>query len=209
MQDFPRNSKLKDKLFMIVGTIVGGSTTLIVMTNLPIVQANLISSIALATLIVTCAYLSNPVLWWMGMGAIAGIIIGLGGVMAGHLAESKEPLELNLRLTFVAFQSLAGFIAGILLGRKIHKAHLPTLKELLSSLSALTVGLFAVIVTMRFIVDGLEQARSLSSRLSASTTILITLLAIPGTVGYLLAERRTKAANLNQSDISGRPDRHQ
>lgn len=178
---------------MLAGTVLGGGITMIVVSTLPIEQSTLVSAIALASLIVACAYLSNPLLWWMGMGAIAGFIIGLGGVMAGHLAEEKEPLELNLRLTFVAFQSTAGFIAGVLLGRKIHKAHLPTLKEFLSSLSALTVGLYAVVVTSRFVVDGLEPARTLSSRLSATTTILITLLAIPGAIGYLLAERRTYA----------------
>jgi hypothetical protein len=124
-------------------------------------------------------------------------------LLAESLAEKKDPLELNLRLTFVAFQSIAGLIAEVLLGRKIHQAHLPTLKEFLSSLSALTVGLFAVVVTQRFIIDGLEPARTLSSRLSATTTILSTLLALPGAIGYLLAERQTKATNRSQSDITG------
>lgn len=203
MQNFPQDSGPKEKLLMLAGTLLGGFITMTVVTTLPIAQATLVSSIALASLIVACAYLSNPMLWWMAVGAIAGMIIGLGGVMAGHLAESKEPLDLNLRLTFVAFQSTAGFVAGILLGRKVHQAHLPTLKEFLSSLSALTVGLYAVVVTSRFIVDGLEPARTLSSRLSTTTTILITLLVIPGSIGYLLAERRIKAANRNQADMPG------
>lgn len=192
---------------MMLGTLVGGATTLVVITQLPIEQSIVVSAIALASLIVACAYLSNRMLWWMAIGAIAGLIIGLGGVMAESLAEKKEPLEFNLRLTFVAFQSMAGLIAGVVLGRKIHQAHLPTLKEFLSSLSALTVGLFAVVVTHRFIIDGLEPARALSSRLSATTTILITLLAIPGSIGYLLAERQTKATNRNPSEITGSSDR--
>lgn len=204
MQNFQRNSSPKEKLLMLAGTILGGAVTMMVVTALPVTQATLISSIALASLIVACAYLSNPLLWWMAVGAIAGMIIGLGGVMAGDLAEEKEPLELNLRLTFVAFQSTAGLIAGVLLGRKIHQAHLPTLREFLSSLSALTVGLYAVVVTSCFIVDGLDPARTLSSRLSTTTTILITLLAIPGSIGYLFAERRTRAADLNPPD-SHRP----
>lgn len=201
MQNFQRDSGPKQKLLMLAGIILGGGITMIVVTTLPIEQSSLVSSIALASLIVTCAYLSNPMLWWMAVGAIAGMIIGLGGVLAGHLAEEKEPLEANLRLTFVMFQSTAGFVAGVLLGRKMHQAHLPTLKEFLSSLSALTVGLFAVVVTSCFIVEGLIPAQKLSGRLSASTTILITLLALPGSIGYLLAERRTKAADRNQADI--------
>jgi hypothetical protein len=199
MQDFPGNSNPKETLLMMFGTLVGGATTLVIITQLPISQSILVSAIALASLIVACAYLSNPLLWWMAVGAIAGIIIGLGGVIAEDLAEKKEPLELSLRLTFVAFQSMAGLMTGVLLGRKIHQAHLPTLKEFLSSLSALTVGLFAVVVTSRYIIGGLEPARALSSRLSATTTILTTLLAIPGSIGYLLAKRRTQATNRSQS----------
>ncbi len=89
---------------------------------------------------------------------------------------------------FVAFQSTAGFLSGVLVGRKTPQAHLPTLKEFVSSLSAITVGLYALVVTGHFIVEGLDPARTLSSRLSVSTTILITLLAIPGALGYLLGQ---------------------
>jgi len=207
MKDFPDNSKPKDTLLMMLGTLVGGATTLVIITQLPISESIWVSAIALASLIVACAYLSNRMLWWMAIGAIAGMIIGLGGVMAEDLAEEKEPLEFNLRLTFVAVQGIAGLIAGVVLGRKIHQAHLPTLKEFLSSLSALTVGLFAVVVTHRFIIDGLEPARTLSSRLSTTTTILITILALPGAIGYLLAKRRTKAPNRNPSEIPRPSDR--
>jgi hypothetical protein len=139
---------------------------------------------------VACSYLSKPIHWWIGVGAIAGMIIGLGGIMAGHLAAEKEPISIQLRLIVVVGQALAGFISGILLGRRIPQAHLPTLKDFISSLSAVTVSLYAVIVTGRFIVDGLDPARTLSSRLSVSTTILITLLAMPGALGYLLSQRR-------------------
>lgn len=180
---------------MLAGVLCGGAATLLIVSILPIPQMILVGSIGLASLIVASAYLYNRVLWWMIIGAIAGMLLGIGGVLAGSLAESKEPLDLNLRLTFVAAQSTAGFIAGVILGRKIHKAHLPTLKDLLSSLSALTVGLFALIVTVRFTIEGLEPARTLSSRLSVSTTILITLLAIPGAIGYLLANRRFRVTN--------------
>lgn len=203
MQDLPRNSEPKETLLMMLGTLVGGATTLVIITQLPIAQSIVVSAIALGSLIVACAYLANRMLWWMAIGAIAGMIIGLGGVMGEELAEERKPLEFNLRLTFVAFQGIAGLIAGVVLGRKVHQAHLPTLKDFLSSLSALTIGLFAVVVTHRFIIDGLEPARALSSRLSATTTILSTLLALPGAIGYLLAKRRTKAPNRNPSNRSG------
>lgn len=207
MQDLPRNSEPKDTLLMMLGTLVGGTTTLVIITQLPLTQSILVSAVALASLIVACAYLANRLLWWTAIGAISGMIIGLGGVMAEDLAEKKEPLELSLRLTFVVVQGIAGLIAGVVLGRKIHQAHLPNLKEFLSSLSALTIGLFAVVVTHRFMLDGLELARTLSSRLSATTTILSTLLALPGAIGYLLAKRRTKLTNRNPSDRTRPSDR--
>jgi hypothetical protein len=207
MRDFQKGSGLKEKLLMLAGVLLGGGSMLLIFSSLPIAKTVLVSSVVLASLIVACAYISKPALWWMSVGAIAGILIGIGGVMAGHLAQEKEPLELDLRLTFVAFQSIAGLIAGVVLGRKIHQDHLPTLREFLSSLSALTVGLFAVIVTIRFVVDGLEPARSLSSRLSVSTTILITLIAVPGALGYFLAKHRPKPSSRHASNLHERRDR--
>ncbi|HEY9648015.1 MAG TPA: hypothetical protein V6C88_16690 [Chroococcidiopsis sp.] len=193
MRDFQRDLNSKDKLFMILGSVVGGGITMVIITVLPIAQATLVSAIVLASLIVTCSYLSNPVLWWMGVGAIAGVIIGIGGVMGEHLATEQNALEFHQRLTFVGFQGIAGFISGVLLSRKVHQPHLPTLKEFISSLSALTAGTFAVVVTIRFLFDGLEPARALASRLSTATTILITVLALPASLGYLLAEQRSRA----------------
>lgn len=175
---------------MMVGTLLGVVITLVIITQLPIVQAALTSSILLASLIVFCAYLTNRLLWWMAVGAIAGIIIGLGGIMAGHLAEDKEPLESNLRLTFVVFQSIAGFIAGVILGRQAPKNHFSSLTDFLASLAGLTVGLYALVVTSRFIAAGLIPAQELAERLNAATTVLITLLAIPGAVGYILTNWR-------------------
>lgn len=190
MQNYPKINGPKQSLLLLAGTLVGVALTLVIITQLPIDQAAVASSLGLASLIVFCAYVSKPIYWWMGVGAIAGMIIGLGGIMAGHLAAEKDSIDLHLRLILVVSQALAGFISGVLLGRRIPQAHLPTLKDFISGLSAVTVGLFAIIVTGRFIVDGLEPARTLSSRLSVSTTILITLLALPGALGYLLSQRR-------------------
>lgn len=189
MQNYPRISGPQQSLLLLAGTLVGVALTLAILTQLPIGSAAVVSSLGLASLIILCAYVSKPVYWWTGVGAIAGTIVGLGGIMVEHLTAEKEPIDLHLRLIMVVGQTLAGFISGVLLGRRIPQSHLPTLKDFLSSLSAVTVGLFAVIVTRRFIVDGLESARTLSSRLSVSTTILITLLAMPGALGYLLSQR--------------------
>jgi len=142
---------------MALGTAIGVAITLGIVTQLPLAQATIITSLGLSSLIVACAYVSRPIYWWMGVGAIAGMIIGLGGILAGQMAAEKESLSLNLRLMFVAFQAIAGLIAGVLLGRKTPQAHLPTLKDFLSSLSAITVSLYAVVVTGRFCGKGSIQ----------------------------------------------------
>lgn len=188
IQPLPKVTGPQQSLIMAMGTIISVGITLGIVTQLPLAHATVLTSLGLSSLIVACAYISRPVYWWMAVGAIAGMIIGLGGILAGHMAAEKEVLSLNLRLIFVALQATAGFIAGLLVGCKTPQAHLPTLKEFLSSLSAVTVGLYALVVTGRFIWEGLDPARTLSSRLSVSTTILITLLAIPGALGYLLSQ---------------------
>ena len=59
-------------------------------------------------------------------------------------------------------------------------------KDLLRSASALTTGLFAVLVTLTFIHGGLDAARTFSSRLSTSLTILVASLSVPGWLIHLL-----------------------
>lgn len=192
MEEIPKTLRRKDKLFLFMGSIISAAITLFLITNLPTVQGFLISAIMLASLIVFCAYVSNLMLWWMGVGAIAGIIVGIDVIFGGELTKSKAGFPFEVRLTFVAFQSIAGLISGVLLGRRVHKPQLPTLKDFLSSVSGITVGMFAVLVTTSFILHGIESARALSSRLSTTTTILITLLVLPGSIGYILAQRATK-----------------
>jgi hypothetical protein len=195
MQNYPKITGPKQSLMLVLGTIIGAALTLVILTQLPINQAAVVSSLGLAGLTVFCAYVSKPIYWWMGVGAIAGMIIDLGGIMAEHLTAEKDSIDLHLRLIVVGSQALAGFVSGILLGRRIPQAHMPTLKDFISSLTGVTVSLYAVVVTGRFIVDGLEPARALSSRLSVSTTILITLLAMPGALGYLLSRRHKRPSS--------------
>jgi hypothetical protein len=191
MQNFHESLNLKNKVLAIMGALLGGGITWVVITQLPIAQASIISSILLAGLVVACAHLSNRVLWWMALGAIASTIIALGGVMADHLAAQKEPFEQDLRLVFIASQSMAGLIAGVILGRRMPKANLPTLRDFLEDLGGLAVGLYALVVTSRFVEAGLLPAQDLKDRLDAATTVLITLLVIPGALGYLLTHRES------------------
>lgn len=184
---------------MAFGSAAGGAIALLVVRAVPPVQAAIVCSLVTACLAVVCTQLTKPSLWWVAVGVIAGDIIGTSIVLSEALGDAQALFEVRVRLIIVGIQSLAGFIAGMLLGRKIHNPHVPPLKTFLSRLSALTAGIFAVLVTVRYVVDGLEAARSFSSRLSTTTTILITAFVVPGAIGYLLTERRT---NVKRSETS-------
>jgi hypothetical protein len=192
MQNFEQQATVTEKLLMGFGSVVGGAVSLMVISALPSVQAAIFCSLFLAGLAFASTQLTKPSLWWTTIGAIAGVIIGTSAVLASARAE-VGPLEFQTRLLMVGLPGVSGFIAGMLLGRKIHNPHVPSLKTFLSRLSALTIGIFAINVTAEFIFAGLEEARSYSSRLSTSTTIFITSLVIPGLLGYWLTERRIDA----------------
>ncbi|WP_416674832.1 hypothetical protein [Egbenema bharatensis] len=189
MQNFEQNATSTDKLLMVFGSVAGGTVSLLVIRALPPVPAAIVCSLVAACLAVACTLLTKPSLWWTAVGAIAGVIIGTSAVLSESQADA--PPEFQVRLLMLGLQGVAGFIAGMLLGRKLHNPHVPPLRMFLFRVSALTTGIFAVNVTAEFIVAGLEEARSYSSRLSTSTTIFITTLVIPGIIGYLLTERRS------------------
>lgn len=200
MQNFEQNATSTDKLLMVFGSVVGGAVSLVMIENAPPAQVAVVCSLATACLAIVWSQLTKPSLWWTAVGAIAGIVIGPSAVLSESLADTRTPVEFRVRLTIVGLQNLAGFIAGMLLGRKKYNPHVPSIRTFLSRLSALTVGIFAVNVTIKFIVAGLEEARSFSSRLNTSSTTLITALVVPSIVGYLLTKRRT---NVKQPEIVG------
>lgn len=182
-----------DKLLMFLGTIVGCSITLFAIEHLSLEQAALTSAILLAVLALAATELSNPKRWWLCVGMIAGIIVGLGSSLSETLAENRQPLEFQVRCLVLGLQMLAGFVAGFFWGYKTSRVNIPPLRTFLSGLSGVTAGLYAIVVTGDFIWEGLEEARTLSSRLSTTTTILITALILPAIVGYLIAESRKQA----------------
>jgi MFS family permease len=200
MEDFQQNATSLDKLLMLISSVVGGAVSSTVIREASPEQAAVVCSLATAVLVIACTQLHRPALWWTAVGAIAGIIIGTSASISDAAAEAETPpLEFRVRCTIAGFQAGAGFITGMLLGRKIHNPHVPSLRTFLSTLGALTTGIYAVNITLRYIVAGLEAAQSLSGRLSISSTMLITALVIPGVVGYLLVERR---AEVRQSETS-------
>jgi hypothetical protein len=194
MQNFEQNASTSDRLMMAFGSAAGGALALLMIRAASPVQAMIVCSLVTACLTVVCTQLNKPLLWWAMVGAIVGINIGTSWVVSEvvRVRDVQTLFDFRFRLLLVGVQGLAGFIAGMLLGRKIHNPHVPPLKTFLSRLGALTVGTYATIVTIEYVVHGLEAARSFSSRLSTSTTIWITAFVAPGVIGYLLTERRTR-----------------
>ena len=188
MQNFISSISPKAKIYLFIGAIAGGLITLTVLRRFPPTKAALLSAITLSLLSLLSTQITHPTLWWTGTGAIGGIIIGLADVLEETLADTRTGLEFSDRLAILTLQGIAGFVSGVILGRKSDDAQVPTLREFLARSSALTTGMFAIVVTISFLEEGLEVARTLSSRLSATTTILATALVIPGIVGYLLFE---------------------
>lgn len=175
---------------MFCGTIIGGTIALLIIKNLSPTHSAIVSALAIASLSLLNTQHSRPSLWWTNLGGIAGIIIGVSIALSEPLAESDRTLELGTRCLVVGFHGVSGFLSGIIWGRKIHASHIPTLKEFLQRLTGLTAGIFAVVITISYVLNGLEDARTLSSRLSATTIIIITSIITPGVIGYLLSERK-------------------
>jgi hypothetical protein len=124
-------------------------------------------------------------LWWGNLGAIAGAVGGTALVIANP-QELMIKAEFTHRVVSIAFLGIAGIISGLFIGKGSHDLTLPRPKDFIKGASALTTVAYAVIVTLKFIFEGLDPARTLSSRLSTTTTILVTSLAIPGWLGYRL-----------------------
>lgn len=190
MRNLQDHFDLTDKLWLFLGTISGGAITLFAIKHLSPEQSALVSSVLIACLFFVVSKLTNPRGWWLSIGLIAGIIIGLGSVLSDTMAATRQPLPAQVRYMIVGLQAVSGFVSGLIWGRKKTTAGIPSLGTLLSRLTGITAGLYAIVITVDFLLEGLEEARALSSRLSAATTILVTASIIPGIAGYWIAEAR-------------------
>jgi hypothetical protein len=85
--------------------------------------------------------------------------------------QTGLPDEVRKRAIAIACLGLAGLVSGTLLGWSLHKNQIRHPRKLLKAASALTTGIFALFVTLKFIQAGLDPARILSSKLSVSLTI--------------------------------------
>ncbi|MEI7952422.1 MAG: hypothetical protein WCH37_07065 [Synechococcaceae cyanobacterium ELA182] len=68
----------------------------------------------------------------------------------------------------------------MVLGVSVNRVDRRPPRDVLRSISALTTGIFAALVTIVFVHSGLDRALTFSSRLSTSLTILVAAMVLPG-----------------------------
>jgi hypothetical protein len=178
-------SSRRDQLARVLGAALGFSVAFLVAGRLAPVPSTLLCSIALAGAATLAGRVATPLRWWALLGVAAGCLLGTAKVMAGVLQDTEAQPNLPSRAFAVLLLAGAGSLAGHAFSttRSLYDRQ-P--KDLLRSASALTTGLFAVLVTLTFIHGGLDAARTFSSRLSTSLTILVASLSVPGWLIHLL-----------------------
>jgi drug/metabolite transporter (DMT)-like permease len=177
----------------LLGALIGVVAAYALTRNLPLLPSTLISSLALAG----AAPLSGrpqlrPILLWSLIGAVGGGLMGTAVVLSRKLLTTAAASNLEQRSMVLLLLALAGLIGGISLSRDAASEQRRHPRDLLRSASALTTGIFAVLVTFTFLHSGLDVARAFSSRLSTSLTILVTSVVVPGWLGHLFDQGRLR-----------------
>jgi hypothetical protein len=161
--------------------LLGGTAAWLATASLPPVPSAVLLSLLLAGgASQVGAPLFSALGTWLLSGAVAGGLLGTAASLTGKAQHLPPAAHLPTRLTTVALLALAGVVGGLCLGRDADHPHRRHPRDLLRSASALTTGLFAFVVTLTFLHQGLEGARAFSSRLSTTLTIVVTSVVLPG-----------------------------
>ena len=152
-----------------------------VASALPVVAATVFTSLLLSA---GAGFAGGASLPAMGrrllVGGSAGALTGTAFSLAERAHELTPADHGGTRLAILLALALAGVIAGLRLGHDARHPERRHPRDLLRSASALTTGLFALMVTLSFLHLGLEGARAFSSRLSTTLTIVVTAVVLPG-----------------------------
>jgi len=185
-QPVPRPPQpLRSALASLLGIGIG----LLLTRFLPVVPSTLLNAVVLAggaQISPRCRQASR---WWGLIGCATGSLIGNGWVLATALQDTHPAAHLGGRLAAVLLLGCAGAVAAQGLGRVRPAVAHRQPRDLLRSASGLTTGVFAALVTVTFIYSGLDVARTFSSRLSTSLTILVVCLAAPGWLFHLVRQQ--------------------
>lgn len=170
----------------ILGAVGGAALAFLLTWRLPLVPSTMLSAVGLAAGASFSGRPWPPLRWWALLGAVTGGLLGTATVLAGQLQELDPRGDWPVRAGVVALLALAGAVCGRLLSGDANRSDRHHPRDVLRSASALTTGIFAVLVTAAFVHSGLDVARTFSSRLSVSLTIFVASLTVPGWLVHLL-----------------------
>lgn len=141
----------------------------------PLFQALIINCTLLILLSRLRNRLHQPLLWWSGIGLCSGSFLGTASSMVNNVHQhgatsANTTLE---RLLFIVILGITGFFSGSRVGINPDAVEGRSIGDLLRTLSGTLTGVFGVIVGVAFVLGGLEEARTLSSRLTTSLTIIV------------------------------------
>lgn len=176
-------------LLSALSALLGIGLGLLLTGLLPVVPSTLLNALVLAGGGQFSSRCRQARRWWCLIGCAAGSLIGNGWVLSAALQDTQPSAQLGARLATVLLLCGAGAVAGQGLGRVMPAVSHRQPRDLLRSASGLTTGVFATLVTITFIHSGLDVARTVSSRLSTSLTIVVLCLAAPGWLSHLIRQQ--------------------
>ena len=174
-----------DMVALILGAGLGYDINL----NLPLLTDVTISCIFLILLSRLRNRLKTPAQWWGSIGLCSGSFLGTASTMVNEMQRGSEaasaysPWE---RLALIVILGITGVLAGRHVGIDPDAVEGRSIGDLIRSLSGTFTGVFGVLVAIAFVFNGLEEARTLSSRLTTTLTILILGLVGPGWISHRL-----------------------
>jgi hypothetical protein len=183
------------QLRRLVGALLGAGIGYLLARGLPLVPSTLLSALVLASATGLSALPQDAGRWWALIGAGSGSLLGTGTALAAALDQLSPAEQLSQRALTVLLLAIAGAVAGRRLAQRQGWQPGRQPRELLRSASALCTGVFAAIVTVAYVHSGLDVARTLSSRLSTSLTVLVLALVAPAWLSHLLHDHDAQGAD--------------
>lgn len=179
--------RLPARFQRLLGGLGGVGAAYLLTRHLAALPSTFLASVLLAGGSVASGRALPPWAWWGVVGAGCGGLLGSAMVVAEKIQATDPRVGLGLRLALVGCVMVAGAIGGRSFSLDAAHPQRRPPKDTLRAASALTTGIFAVLVTVAFLHSGLDQARTVSSRLSTSLTILVLALSGPGWLVHLLS----------------------
>ena len=187
-------------LARILAALMAGGIAFLITRSVGVIAASLISSLLIAgsSVVIGKASLTASPRWAL-IGGTAGAILGTAEVLGGRLQELDPGGGSEQRAMVMALLASAGIVGGLMLSRDAVASNRRHPRDALKAVSGLTTGLFATLVALDYLHQGLDAARAFSSRLSTALTILIATLTVPGWIAHSLAHP-TWRATTNRHD---------